>query len=455
MTNMNRRLYILIIMFVGSVFALYCCGGGGGTSTDLPSGEDGEVLITSPKVVSLKDASGKSIDLMGSTAIFPTSFTLTFDRAMDEESVTASGNITLNCNDMPPGVAQPTITVELSDEEGKEFTVTVEDAYKYQLKTCALTVSQDVAAAANAQASASKAQSLNEDVSFTFTNACSVSDDFNAVSQGCWIPDSTRDPEDPTEGPTWESWGEYYAFGVLNFKEGALVYDDTLYTGELFDAVDALNDDRHFAINKEVVLEGNLEITIHIKEASGLTAITKERPHDEPNIQDMALVMVGTGTLGPGYAIGLGTWTEDRDDPADLKKRQYCLALTMDFIFGEFVEYGIPCETGEHYIRMTYVPGQSVTFWHSTDGLLWDDKLFERNQLFPDLTMPGNEGGKDHPVFDDLSGNGFISLVFNSTNVYSADPVERPPGYEWEYQNNRAVIDSIVVGEGFTRSDQY
>ena len=452
MTNMNRRLYILIIMFVGSVFALYCCGGGGGgTGADLPSGEDGEVLISLPKVVSLKDASGNSIDLMGSTGVFPTSFTLTFDRGVD----VCRGCISLECPDLPEGVA-PTITVEASDEEGKEYTVTVVDAYKYQLKTCVLTVSQDVTAAANAQASATKAQSLNEDVSFTFTNACAVSDDFNAVSQDCWTPDTTPDPEDPTEGPTWTSWGEYYAFGVLSFEEGTLIYDDTKYTDDLFDAVDALNEDRHLGIYKEVFLEGNLEITIHIREASGLTAITKERPHDQPNIQDMAMVMLGAGTLGPGYAIGLGTWTEDRDDPADMKKRQYCLALTMDFIFGEFVEYGIPCDTGEHYIRMTYVPGQSVTFWHSTDGLFWDDKILERNQLYPDLTDPANEGGKDHPVFDDLSGNGFIALYFNATNVYTPfDPTERPPGYEWEYQNNRAVIDSIVVGEGITRPDQY
>jgi hypothetical protein len=452
MTNMNRRLYILIIMFVGSVFALYCCGDGGGTGADLPAGEDGEVLLAIPKVVSLTDASGNSIDLMGSTGVFPTSFTLTFDRAVD----VCDGCISLNCPDLPEGVGQPDFTVQSSDEEGKEYTVTVEDAYKYQLKTCALTISEDVAAAANAQASAGKALTLGQDVSFTFTNACAVSDDFNAVSQGCWTPDSTPDPEDPTEGPTWASWGEYYAFGVLSFEEGALVYDDTLYEGELFDAVDALDEDRHFGIYKGVVLEGNLEITIHIKEASGLTAITKERPHDEPNIQDMAMVMVGAGILGPAYAIGLGTWTEDRNVPADLKKRQYCLALSMPENWGEAVEYGIPCETGEHYIRMTYVPGQSVTFWHSTDGLFWDDKIFELNQLFPDLTEPENEGGKDQLVFDDLSGNGFIALYFNATNVYTPfDPTERPPGYEWEYQNNRAVIDSIVVGEGITRPDQY
>ena len=121
----------------------------------------------------------------------------------------------------------------------------------------------------------------------------------------------------------------------------------------------------------------------------------------------------------------------------------------------ELVMYGFRCETGEHYIRMTYVPGQSVTFWHSTDGLFWDDKIFEQNQLFPNLSIPGNEGGKDHVVFDDLSGNEYIWLGFNATQVYSDDDSERPVGYEWEFQNNRAVIDSLVVGEGITRPDQY
>ena len=145
---MNRYFKIFTVLIIASLFGLYHCAGG--IDLDLLMQEDGEVV--SP-VLLLEDPAGVALLNSGTEGVDPSSLNIAFREPVDM----CEGCVALTCDDLPYGVDQPTITVEQTDEEGKEYTITTADAYKYQLKVCTLTISEEVlgtSTSSNAAASA-------------------------------------------------------------------------------------------------------------------------------------------------------------------------------------------------------------------------------------------------------------------------------------------------------------
>jgi len=93
----------------------------------------------------------------------------------------------------------------------------VTDAYEYQLLDCVLTVTTNVTSAAEV--------ALAEAATYTFTNACSVGDDFNADSSACWTVWAV---EEEGELPPWPTWAALLdtSTGLLAFEtsESTLIY---------------------------------------------------------------------------------------------------------------------------------------------------------------------------------------------------------------------------------------
>ncbi len=181
-----------------AVFAGFIgCGGSGG-------GGGGET----PTITSIKDARGEEI-ADGETGVFPTSFTITFDAEMDIDTITAEGSVLIECGDMGEPALVPTL-----DGTKKILTATMDDAYKYQLIECKVTFTNKI------KSLDGKAIAETE---YTFTNACAVSDDFNAVTGfdtpagSCWKIENIEGLIE-SSFPTWnelldsdEGWASFDA----------------------------------------------------------------------------------------------------------------------------------------------------------------------------------------------------------------------------------------------------
>ena len=161
---------------------------------------------------------GSENDLSTTTeGINPTSFDLTFSTEMDETSLTTEGNVTFTCT-LPSGSSksQPTVSVAASESAENTYTVSVTDAYMYQLLSCVLTVTTNV--------TDSNGTALSEAIAYDFTNSCAVGDDFNADSQSCWSVVPTIEGE----AAAWSTWDALLntSTGILTFNasESALVY---------------------------------------------------------------------------------------------------------------------------------------------------------------------------------------------------------------------------------------
>jgi len=436
-------LLMVVLIFVCPLVLNGCWGDGGG-GAELPAEEEPPVSPTTPTVVSLTDASGNALELDGSTGVFPTSFTLTFGQAMDEALMTAEDNIRMLCD----VVGHADLTVEKADEEGKVYTVTVEDAYKYQLLECELIIGRDIVSAASSSTSASKA--LAEDISYTFTNACAVSDDFNADSQGCWeVVESWAEFGGEVDPDTymWASWDEILGDDeVASFDPlgSALILDDTH---------NAIDEKRTFSIFKRVdISPDGFEVIMHFKRASGFTVPDGEHKvsDDNPDGFDWAWLFVGALEDTPGgpvadkyHILGIFAFGEKGES------RQYCAAANMS-IEGT-VYYGIPCGSEEYYLRLKYTP-ESIQINYATYDVgdcedCWIDLAQENNQLFP---YPDIQWQADFPYIENVSGSGFIAFATQACEVVDDEFDPRPD----EPHNNVVHIDSMVF-EGFTVSGQY
>jgi hypothetical protein len=177
-------------MFVGFLGCGSSGGGGGGEA---------------PTITEIQDAKGVIED--GDTGVFPTSFKITFDKAMDIDTITEAGNVLIECGDM----GEPVATAVL-DDTNEVLTVTVEDAYRYQLLECEVTFTAEIKDLdGNAM----------EETKYTFTNACAVSDDFNAPSGfdgdgSCWeIPADV-----PGMAQTFKTWN-----ALLNTTSGYATFN--------------------------------------------------------------------------------------------------------------------------------------------------------------------------------------------------------------------------------------
>ena len=402
---MNKHFKILTILIIASLFGLYHCAGG--IDLDLLMGEE---EVVSP-VLLLEDPAGVALLTSGTEGVDPTSLRIAFREPVDM----CEGCIALTCDDLPYGVAQPTITVEQTDEEGKEYTITTADAYKYQLKVCTLTISEEVlgsSTSSNAAASAAKAAILREDVSFTFKCGCAVNDDFNADSHSCYTVD-TQEQMGYSFDTTWWNWEWILDEEVIAFNKdaGVMIYDDTLYEDNVY--YDVANNYRKLAFGKTVeISEEGFDITIHFRSASGFSGT-------EDAADYAAVSIYGT----PAY-LSYGIGATNVDD------MQYCTAMWFDLSVPEhpaIYAEGTECGSGEHYIRLIYT-GDSVTAEHSADGESWSTL----EQLFPDPAITP----WSLPVIENLSGTARLEFGFGAPAV--GDPVENP-------RNNRAVIESVIT----------
>lgn len=433
-------LLMVALIFVCPLVFNSCSDGGGGA--ELTEEEETPVSPTEFEILSLTDASGNALELDGSTGVYPTSFTLTFDQAMDETLMTAEGNIRMLCE----AAGSADLTVEKTDEEGKVYTITVEDPYKYQLLECELIIGREIVGAASSSTSASKA--LAEDIAYTFTNACAVSDDFNADSQGCWeVVESWAEfgAEDDTGTQLWASWDEILGDTASFDPYGSVfILDDRLNT---------IDEKRTFAIYKQVdISPDGFEVIMHFKRASGFTSPDDEHKAEDENPDGYDWVWLIIALLedtqeGPvahkEYAMGPYAFGEEGEN------QQYCTfaGLSLEGV----AYYGIPCGTEERYLRLKYTP-ESVEISYATYDVgdceeCWTDLAQENNQLFP---YPELQGPADFPYAANFSGTGFIALATQADRVVDESFPLRPD----EPHNNVVHFDSLVF-RGITVSGQY
>ena len=239
------------VLFISSVlFIAIGCGGGIESSTGgVPtSGGDGTVTnVTGITSVTTPNASGVLTTLDSgnpATDIDPSSISIQFSSSVRDASVIAEGGVTVSC-DIPVGnvvLAQPEIDVTAATAE-KTFTVTMTDAYKYQLLKCILTLTTAIQ-------DPNWAQYLKEAVEYTFTNGCAISDDFNVdsiIDNSCW--------QHNAEVGSFNSLISAVSTGFFGVDAVNSVFDVNLATSE----------STTYTVYKEVTIPDNDSFTIEIR----------------------------------------------------------------------------------------------------------------------------------------------------------------------------------------------
>lgn len=154
------------------------------------------------------DGAGKPVLASGTTGVDPASFTI----YLTNEPGNTEGFLTFWCDPHPATApSEPSLEVTVLNSS---ITLSIEDAYQYQLLDCALTLRAGFPNVSG--------NTLGSDVSYSFVNDCAASDDFNADSQSCWTVQS--------EAVTWTSWDALLNGGILAFDalNSELDYANTL-----------------------------------------------------------------------------------------------------------------------------------------------------------------------------------------------------------------------------------
>ncbi len=193
----------LVLAFLSLCFA--ACG----NSTSTPA--------TAFTVSTVTDGATNPIATTDTTDVWPTLFTATFSESVDATTFNAT-NVTLTC-ELPEGnpTDQPELTIAESPCTESVCEFAVDDAWKYALLDCTLTFTNGV--------KSSGGTALSEDATYVFTNACAVSDDFNATSTSCWT--NVYSGSTPEES----SWDALIAAGTENFDEANSAIDFAIPTG--------------------------------------------------------------------------------------------------------------------------------------------------------------------------------------------------------------------------------
>lgn len=276
-------------------------------------------------VALVTDEAGKPLLQSGSTGAFPSSYTIFFtDTPGDTNDL-----INIAC-DLPSGstLAQPTHDTTLNNSS---ITLSIEDAYKYQLLDCTLMLDASLPSGSGA--------TLGSDVAYSFTNACAVSDDFNAESTACW---EVMTGGAPVENPTWSTWPDLLA--------NALTFDTANSTLKYSNGTNS-----DFAIYK----------TAHFS-PSGFSLTLNVTPVATPErASDLLVVSAGTfDTEFVTFTIGM------IHETGQLKCR-------VEYIrnFGGVAEnanYATPCPLGEElYSIQLDVSSASALAQYSSDGVTY------------------------------------------------------------------------------------
>ncbi len=126
----------------------------------------------------VKDGADVEIAPTGSINVWPTTFTTTFSKAIEPTTFTDE-NVTLSCT-LPAGntTPQPSLAIGTSPCTDTACTFSVEDAWRFALLHCTLTLTTGI--------EATDGTTLTSNATYKFLNACAVNDDFNAISSACW-----------------------------------------------------------------------------------------------------------------------------------------------------------------------------------------------------------------------------------------------------------------------------
>lgn len=161
----------------------YKCAEGKCLSVDFGDGAGPEGL---PKFT-IKDAAAQELIPEGAFNVKIGSFDFEFSGDMQDSTVTAAGNIKLNCNSQD---LTPTWTVSLSKSK---YRMTIAVTGPYAFTDCILTITKDVKTEGGV--------GLDEDFDFKFKSACGASDEFivntlgSGEEPGCWFAGSKGEEE--------------------------------------------------------------------------------------------------------------------------------------------------------------------------------------------------------------------------------------------------------------------
>lgn len=327
-----RKILLIAFLFVATSLSASGCGGG---SSGAGSNENEGATL--PAAESFDDGT----------------MILKFNMAMDQSSVTEPGNINLACGELSPTIAVALAPNDsATDPEGDEYKITISDSYKYQLLTCTLAATTNVASADGTHPA--------EEKTYSFTPPCELSDDFNSDTRSCWsVYDVNQDISAVTGWASWEALlDEILAFDTSN---SALDYNAV-----------GLSSISGAAIYKDVTVNpSGFEIVLHIKSSSGID--------DGVNVSDIVVAQlsevptVGSNT-GKVIYVGLGS----------LNGTTICVAIYSSTGQASEAASLAPCNSGgEYYIRLA-VEGSVISTQYSTDGVNYTDMtIYDQIGAFP------------------------------------------------------------------------
>ncbi len=291
-----------------------------------------------PVIVSLVDANpsdnDNNVSATGKSGVYFSSFDVTFSEAMNDASVTTVGNITLTC-ESDRGTQTPTIAIALNS--GSRYTITVTDAYLYQLLPCTLAFTTNI--------TDSDGVALASAATYQFTNGCATDDHYDADTSSCWTVVSSG-------GQTYSNWTDLkanvYTFDTLN---SVLTYNPSVAETDLISKTVTFND-------------GGFEMEIHFSAILGFT-------------------------LTNDYLV-LGVYTDDRSLFAGVTGIVGVQQCFVSYMEGGQTQVTNPCPVGSEYcIKVKVESGTSnVRAWFATDANCTTSTYTDAGDLDPTRTLP-------------------------------------------------------------------
>lgn len=280
---------------------------------------------------------------------------LTFDSAIDPVTLTKASDLKLNCGGM-----KAAISAKAKDGTDKVFSLTVKDAYKYQLMQCNLTLPSGLKDISG--------NPLINVPSYTFSNACAISDTFNVDSSMCW--DVSQGIQGASK--TYQTWDEIYDNYILLFNPNNHTLDYESNTSG--DGV---------KITKKVDVSGyGFSITVHFKNVfTDFFSVKLQAVHNNPVRYKSLSIQTGDTLTGSSRRVAI----ESVDITSGTTK--------IDRLNKEMKEQ-------EFYIKIQVAPADSA-YSYSTDGVTFvpfktsDEELSGSFNALRSIQSSDFSGGKN------------------------------------------------------------
>jgi len=268
----------------------------------------------SSNAVVLSDADGHDLSST-TTGINPSILTVTFGRTISDTDAAADA-ISMSCGDM-----SPTLDVSCADTT---CSVSVEDAWRYAMMDCTLTVGTEAG--------------LSEAASYTFTNKCALSDDFNADTHTCWGASTLAGDEE------WTTWDELLNVFTFDSSNSTLNFD---VSGGATDSEGGFM--KSISIAPDV---SELGIIVHIASVSGMDTEGVDKPGD-----GVAAIIFDSG-FSTSLIVGMFAQGSGRVCSIIMGDGSGSSTLTAD------------CSaSGEYYVKFYISSDGTEEFQYSTDGI--------------------------------------------------------------------------------------